>query len=168
MNGEYATLAARIHNALNDLERVVRRAETFGQTARLSNDEAYWDAVALNLHGFYAGTERIFEDIAHTLEGSVPSSPNWHLDLLRQMSSEIKNLRPAVIADDTYRCLDEYRSFRHIVRNVYAFNFRPARLNELVTDLRQCHDAVTRDLKEFAAFLERVAQSDDLLTDTDE
>lgn len=30
---------------------------------------------------------------------------------------------------------------------------------ELVTDLQKCHDTVSRDLKEFADFLDHVAQA---------
>jgi hypothetical protein len=52
------------------------------------------------------------------------------------------------------RCLDEYRAFRHSVRNVCAFNFRPLRLEELVTELRPCYESVMQDLEAFCSFLE--------------
>ncbi len=45
---------------------------------------------------------------------------------------------------------------RHVVRNVYAFNLRSARLNELILDLPGCFDAVQNDLLEFARFLESI------------
>ena len=39
-----------------------------GQTC----DDGFFDGVALNLHGFYSGIERTFEDIARTMERSKP------------------------------------------------------------------------------------------------
>jgi hypothetical protein len=54
----------------------------------------------------------------------------------------------------TRRCLDDYRGFRHVVRNMYAFNFRPARLKELVDELPACYKLVKQDLDEFIKFLE--------------
>jgi hypothetical protein len=161
MNGEYAALAARIRASLGDVERVVARAEALSQRAQGTGDDGFWDGVALNLHGFYAGIEQAFEDIARTLEGSIPGGSTWHQALLLQMSSEVVGVRPVVVSIATRQCLDEYRSFRHIVRNVYTFNLRPARLQELVTRLRACQDAIAGDLNAFAAFLDSVARSPD-------
>ena len=95
-------------------------------------------------------------DISRTMEASLPSGSEWHLDLLLQISSEIDGIRPAVISRATRECLDEYRGFRHVVRNVYAFNLRPARLRELVDRLRPCFLAVYYDLDDFAGFLEKL------------
>jgi hypothetical protein len=153
MSADYAALAGRIRQALTDVERVVHRAEFLMDKAQRSGDDGYLDGVALNLHGFYAGIERIFEDIARTLEKAMPVGPDWHQDLLLQMSSEVATVRPPVITQKTRYCLDEYRGFRHVVRNVYAFNLQPTRLQELTTRLQGCYRAVERDLNGFADFL---------------
>jgi hypothetical protein len=50
--------------------------------------------------------------------------------------------------------LDEYRGFRHVVRNVYAFNFRPNRLKELVDGLSGCFNSLKQELLVFVQFLE--------------
>jgi hypothetical protein len=63
------------------------------------------------------------------------------------MTVELEGLRPAVIETKTRKSLDEYRGFRHIVRNVYAFNLRPARLDELVNDAPDCLANLTADLR---------------------
>ncbi len=168
MNGEYAALAGRLREALEDLERVVEQTRKHWGVARATSDEAYWNSVALNLHGFYVGAERICEDIAKTVDTSVPSGRSWHYDLLQQVSAEITGVRPAVIQRETRQCLDAYREFRHIVRNVYTFNLRPARLDELAAGLSACFDAVSHDLTEFAVFLDQVAQADDDLSEESE
>ena len=160
INNQLLTLAANITADLADLERVVDRANLIFQKASQTNDDAYLDGLALNLHGFYAGIEHIFEAIARTVDGNLPNDPNWHQALLRQMMVEIPTIRPAVISQQTYGCLETYRSFRHIVRNVYTFNLRGTRLKELATELRPCLTAVTHDLTQFTEFLQQLAQDD--------
>jgi len=54
--------------------------------------------VALNLHGFYAGIEQIFEDIAKSVEVSVPPGSDWHRDLLVQMTTDFPSTRPVLSA----------------------------------------------------------------------
>ena len=160
MTINYAALAGRIKQSLIDLERVVNRTEMLLDKAKHTGDDGYLDGVALNLHGFYAGVERIFEDIARSLEKTVPSGPNWHQNLLLQMSAEVHSIRPPVITADTRYCLEEYRGFRHVVRNVYTFNLRSTRLQELTAELGQCYQALGLDLKNFIQFLEQLAMSE--------
>jgi hypothetical protein len=151
---DYITLAARIKVVLKDIEKSIERAQVLMKKAIQTNDDGYWDGVALNLHAFYTGLEHIFEDIARTVEQSTPTGRDWHADLLTQMATAIPNLRPAVISQESRYCLDEYRGFRHVVRNVYAFNLFPARLQSLTEGLPKCFDAVQNDLSRFVAFLE--------------
>lgn len=153
---EYIELAKQIRNSLQDLERISKRIIELSKKARTSGDDGYWDAVALNLHGFYSGLERVFEDIARTVEQKEPSGSRWHIELLNQMNIEIKNIRPAVISQATRNLLDEFLGIRHVVRNVYAFNLRSSKLNELVDELPKCLDSVKNDLMNFAKFLESV------------
>jgi hypothetical protein len=153
---DYSALASRIRVSLQDVNRSVERSLELANKAKTTGDDGYWDGVALNLHGYYTGIEHVFEDIARTIETSVPTGPEWHIDLLTQMSAEMEKVRPAVIKRETRNCLDEYRGLRHVVRNVYAFNLRSARLHELIQDLPECFDAVTADLLDFARFLESV------------
>ncbi len=153
---EYSALASRIRTALQDVDFSVRRSLELGNKAKTSGDDGYWDGVALNLHSFYTGVEHIFEDIARTIEQSIPSGSVWHTDLLTQMSGEIDGLRPAVISQSTRLSLDEFRGLRHVIRNVYAFNLRSARLNELINHLPDCFNSVKSDLLEFSEFLESI------------
>lgn len=161
MKADYATLAGRISEWLSDLAQLVDRAESLLEKAQRTGDDGYLDGLALNLHGFYAGVEHMFEDIARTLEKTLPEGAEWHRDLLLQMSSKVSSIRPAVITKETRHCLDEYRGFRHVVRNVYTFNLKPARLAELTTQLRDCYQKLKRDLNDFAGFLQTLSQGSD-------
>jgi hypothetical protein len=154
----YVVLATRIRKELVDLERVVSRAEgAITATRKHTQDqEFYIDSAALNLHDFYAGLERVFQQIVTTVDNSVPSGKEWHRDLLRQMNVEIPDLRPTVLSDDTVGDLDEFLRFRHIVRNVYAFSFDPVQIERLVKLVRPAFAQVQGELLVFADFLEQV------------
>ena len=153
MKGEYVALAGRLQRQIADLEHVVDRAEHLVAKAQHRQDDDYLDGVALNLHGFYTGAERIFEDIARTLDRSLPTGAEWHRDLLVQMSAELGDVRPPVLESRTRECLEEYRGFRHVVRNVYTFNLHPARLVDLASALRTCYVMLKADIEAFATFL---------------
>jgi hypothetical protein len=50
--------------------------------------------------------------------------------------------------------------FRHVVRNVYAFDFELERIAPLVQRLRPCFTRVQNELEGFAAWLEQLTQAD--------
>jgi hypothetical protein len=152
-DSRYLALAGRITQILADIDRIAQRAELLMSKARSSGDEGYLDGVALNLHSFYTAIESLFEDIARTVDGALPEGANWHQELLLQMSAELKGSRPAVIRRSTRDGLDDYRAFRHLVRNVYSFNLRPKRVSDLMDALRSCFTDVRHDLEEFSRFL---------------
>lgn len=157
MNERLTQLADRIRDDLAALSRVAERAGEGWTRAQRSGDDFYLDGVALNLHGFYGGLERIFELIATAVDGTRPKGENWHQALLRQMMGESAGSRPAVISRSTYEQLDPYRGFRHVVRNVYAYNFDPTKVQRLVADLPVVFEQVQAELLAFADFLEQRA-----------
>lgn len=112
----------------------------------------------MNLHDFYTGLERIFYHIATNVDGSVPVTREWHRELLCQMGTALPQVRPQVLSPETIKALDEYLRFRHVVRNVYTFEFEPQRIERLVKQLGQCFDGVRDELLAFAGFLDLLAQ----------
>jgi hypothetical protein len=132
---------------------LVTRAQEGWHRAQQSADDLYVDGVALNLHGFYAGLERLFEIVAGVIDENVPQGQNWHQVLLEQMAAEVPSVRPAVISEETRQMLDEYRGFRHVVRNVYAFRFDQAKIQQLVQGVPTAFSQVRAELLAFADFL---------------
>lgn len=121
MNRVYTELAERIRGEAQDLDRVVQRAEAaWAQARRVSDVNAYVDSTALNLHSFYSGLERLFELIVRHVDRAVPGGDTWHRDLLDQVAQDLVDVRPAVISQSSRLALDEFRRFRHLVRNVYT------------------------------------------------
>jgi hypothetical protein len=77
-------------------------------------------AIGYLLHNFYNGCENIFRRIAAFFENDIGAG-SWHADLLRRMRLTIDGYRPAVIDDELYRLLEDFRGFRHVFRNAYSF-----------------------------------------------
>lgn len=157
MNGIYRTIAGRIRAESQELARVVERTDRIWQQAMTSSDDYYVDATALNLHGFYAGLERLLEIIADGVDQAKPGGAHWHDELLRQMAAEIPGVRPPVLSQETRERLDRYRGFRHVVRNVYTYNLDPEQIGVLVKQLAPTMARVAHELTAFAEFLEQVA-----------
>ena len=130
----YGELAERIRGEVSDLARVIQRAlQSWSRGQRLPDErDVYLESVALNLHSFYSVVERLFELIARHVDGALPTGEGWHHDLLQQMSKEIAERRPAVISPESASMLDEFRRFRHLVRNVYTFNLVPQKMEPLM------------------------------------
>lgn len=152
-----ALLIGQIRQDLTDLERLVHQTTTLLQKVQATGDEDYLGTVALNLHSFYSGAERIFREIARTIDTSMPDGTDWHRRLLRQMSAEISDVRPAVLTEAARHALNEYCAFRHVVRNVYTFDLRANRIRELAAELPACYALLRQDAESFCDFLAAIA-----------
>lgn len=158
MNKKYLALISRIEEELSDLKRITKRIIEGWQQTKQTGDDLYLDSVALNLHSFYAGIEKIFELIAVNIDQTKPEGASWHQELLKQMQIEIKKVRPAVISKETYNQLDEYRGFRHVVRNVYTFNLSEKRIEPLVVNIQKVYERIKEEIYKFIIFMEREAE----------
>ncbi|MCC6568583.1 MAG: hypothetical protein IT315_05040 [Anaerolineales bacterium] len=154
----YLVLAGRIRKELDDIKRLVAKANRAIKVAQENPRDAdlYIDSASLNLHDAYSGFERIFRQVAAIVDGNVPNTPEWHMDLLEQMGLNLPKVRPPVLRLDSIEQLEEYLRFRHVVRNVYTFSFDPERIARLVKDMETVFDQVQNELLAFASFLETV------------
>lgn len=74
----YLVLASRIEAELARIAPLVQHAQAAWQRAVETEDDLYVDAVAVNLHSFYSGIERILEAIADSIDEAKPTGDNWH------------------------------------------------------------------------------------------
>jgi hypothetical protein len=157
----YLELAERIIGELGDLESSVQKSLKSWAAAKKGTKEqdVYLDSVALNLHAFYSGIERLFELIATHIDASTPEGPAWHRDLLSHMANDLPGVRPAVISIEVSRELDQYRRFRHLVRNVYAMNLKPDRISALMDKLPGTWSKLSAEMQAFSQFLKKVSEA---------
>jgi hypothetical protein len=154
----YAVLIGRLRQELTQIGLIVLRVEDVNKNATLE-EAIKLESLALNLQSFYTSVERLFQLIASSLDGSVPQGLDWHRQLLQQMTIEINTIRPAVIQPSTARALDEYLRFRHVIRNLYAFELDGQRIKPLASGLRTVSEELKQDIDHFISFLDELAQS---------
>ena len=151
MRADLLELSKRIQRELSELEKI--KALALRRWQKALRDEDYLGSVAFDLQGFYHGVERVFETIAKSIDSAVPSGEKWHKMLLEQMTEEIPGIRPAVISIRTREALDNFRTFRHLARNIYTFNLEPTKIRSLVDKLPEAADQIRKDLSAFVEFL---------------
>lgn len=162
MSTELVDLDDRIGREIEDIERTVRLAAEAWECAGgfPAQREHFLNSLALNLHSFYNGLERIFETVARRLDPTFPSGERWHRDLLEQMGQEIPGVRPAVLSPESVEKLDEFLAFRHRVRNLYGFNLEARRLHELLERLPTAWQSARADIESFRSLLQRAASGE--------
>lgn len=155
MRMDLLDLKERIDAELCNVERAAQRALGAWEEAshNTKQKDYYLDSVALNLHSFYNGLERIFSVIARQLDPVFPSGDHWHRDLMEQMSREVPESRPAVLSDEAIDVLSEFLAFRHVVRGIYAFELEEERLDSLVALLPEAMSGVKEELERFCRLL---------------
>ena len=120
-------LAAEIEAELAGLDELEREMANAPQ-----QDDTYsLRARGSILHDFYNGIERIFVRIASELNGGVPQAEQWHRELVRNMTLDVPQVRPAVIDAAFAAGLGEYLRFRHVFRNVYGSVLEAQRMRPL-------------------------------------
>lgn len=152
----YAVLLGQIRRDLADLERIANNTIALLEKIQQTGDTDYLGTVALNLHGFYSGAERIFREVALEVDEALPSGTDWHRRLLRQMAVVVPDVRPALLGEESLKKLNNLCAFRHVVRNIYTFELIPSRVNDLAAELPDCLALLQEDLHTFCQFLRAV------------
>lgn len=100
MSSSNRAVSERIRSEVPRIDREMDNVTHAWERAHLANqeDELLVRAAALSLHAFYNGVERLFEQIARRVNGSLPDGDVWHRDLLLQMASPVPGIRPAILS----------------------------------------------------------------------
>lgn len=141
-----------LHRLEGEVEQV--QAEIVRDPARAT---LFYENLALKLHNFYTGCERIFHLVASELNGTAPTGFDWHKRLLERMGVEREG-RPALLSPDAVRDLREFLSFRHVVRNIYGFELDPERVEQMAARYPQAWHLFEADVRRFVAWLQAVAE----------
>ena len=163
---EIGLLKARITEELDNINRLTEELVSRGiisdlkcdeqKILVLSEDSFMLRAIGSIIHDFYVAVENLFELIGIEIDGAIPKGDNWHLQLIKQMTLEIEGIRPFFISRESMLKLDKYRAFRHVFRNVYGFNLDADRLKELLLDLNNTIELLTKDIGQFVKWLEDI------------
>jgi hypothetical protein len=112
------------------------------------------------LHDVYQGAENICHRIAKQIDRNVPIGVGWHRLLLNQMARALPKTRPAVIRSETESLLEDYRSFRHVFRNIYGPKLDWTQMKPLLDNAASAIDTFAADIEQFIAFLRLMAEEE--------
>ena len=117
-----------------------------------------YETMALKLHNFYAGCERIFSAVVAELNGGLPQEVDWPRRLLDKMGTA-RDYRPALLATETAHELHDFLTFCHTMRNIHGFQLNIARVDYLVACYPAAWQHVQADVTQFMAWLTTLATS---------
>ena len=142
-------LAAEIEAELAGLDELERELAN----APRQDDSYSLRARGSILHDFYGGVERVFVRIASELNGGVPRAEQWHRELVRNMTLEIPEVRPAVLDPALAEALGAYLRFRRLFRDVYGSVIEAERLHPLEERLPATLAAFRERIRAFLSWM---------------
>lgn len=129
------TIRAYIERELTQLDRL---RHDYQELLLIRSDDGpeLFERTALSavVQSFYQGIEGVFQMIAKRIDEHMPSSADWHRQLLSQMTTATE-VRPAVISDDLGQQLRPFLGFRHLARHNYPFVLDWHMMRELVEQM---------------------------------
>ena len=144
---------------INQLQEELKRKKVFDNQDGLIDDNFFIRAVGSILHDYYVAVENVLKIVCSELDENLPEGLNWHMELLKQASLNIPEVRPAIISKETMNNLDKLRAFRHVFRNVYGFNLDLERIKELLKVLPETTDLFVYDINKFCEVLEQLSEN---------
>lgn len=144
-------LKADIREELRKLERLEHTLVDAEAKLTLPPEEVgVYDRAAIGyfLHNFYCGCENIFRGIARFFENDL-GPETWHSDLLKRMKLQVEGYRPAVIDEELYLLLEDFRGFRHVFRHSYSFELDWERERLVARKLHRTAALLREQLKAF-------------------
>jgi hypothetical protein len=157
---EVLRFKAEIMDDLENISRIVGIIEKRRKEIKKNklNADVYLDSIVHNIENFYMGIEEIFKKIAIFTNEGIPEGPRWHSALIKGMARNISGVRPFVIKDETRTLLDEYRKFRHLVRNIYTFNIIPQKVMKMARDIKKTFNVFKRDINNFINLIKKISR----------
>ena len=156
---EVLRFKAEIMEELGNIGRIVSVIEKRKKEIKKHDAEAdvYIDSLVHNIENFYMGIEEILKRIGLFTDEGIPEGPRWHSILIKGMARDIPGVRPPVIQHETRELLDEYRKFRHLVRNIYTFNIIPEKVMKLARGITKVFNAFNKDMNDFLNFMGKIS-----------
>ena len=154
--GKFDSLIADINIDRENLSHLVNELNELREKLKEVPDSTQIRAAGSILHDFYTGLEKILERIALIVDGGMPEGEDWHIQLLRRMFAEVPQRRPPVFSDDLNDPLNEYLRFRHLFRNIYGFELKWERFQNLVEGLSPLFSKLNSQLENFEKFLKEI------------
>jgi hypothetical protein len=140
-----ADLIKTIYQRLND-KLVVFEKET--PSRELIESAGYW------MHNLYCAFEDLFKQVSAFWENHLSDDGDFHVNLLKRMMINIKDIRPPLLSIESFGYLNELRGFRHVFRHAYSYGLDDERVAYLIRKTISKKEMVLVDLSKFREKIE--------------
>jgi hypothetical protein len=110
---------------VNHLEKLHKKISENGFPEDQEDSWIVLTAMAASVEKCYSNIEKILKNLLQELDGSIPSSQDWHRQLIERAASPGPHGRPSLLTEDQTKVLHDLRSFRHRERNAYIPHLDP-------------------------------------------
>jgi len=127
-------------------EILEKKAPLFEQRSAASEEvesAGYW------MHNLYNAFEDLFKLVAAFWENDLAIQGDFHIHLLRRMLVRLEGVRPALVCEESYRCLNELRGFRHVFRHAYTYGLDAERISLLLRRALEKKAVLLGDIQAF-------------------
>ncbi len=155
MKEKIAILKSEIENDYQRIRRLFDKFENSYNEFSGSGEYSKLVESAFYVSQLHTGFENIFKNVARTFENNI-GQDYWHKSLLERMILNIQDIRPAVISEESYTCLNELRAFRHFFRHAYNTDIDKEKFKIVADRVFKIRGLIRKDLDKFLHFLDRL------------
>jgi hypothetical protein len=120
------------------------------------SDEIRMESIAYQIHNLYNAVEDLLKLIAAYFENQITDTAKWHSALLRRMTQEVVDIRPAFLSSETYELLNALRGFRRFFRHAYGTPIDYAQLQANLEKASNLQPLLRQDLDRFLQALKNM------------
>lgn len=107
------------------------------------------ESLAYQLHNLYCAYEDLFKIVAGFFENNIEERSKYHVELLKRMRLTIEGVRPALLSEESFRLLNNLRSFRHFFRHAYSYELDRRKVFIVLEDALMLKETFKSDLENF-------------------
>lgn len=112
---------------------------------------------AFYVNQIYSAFENSFKNIVRTFENNIEQD-YWHKSFLERISLDIQGIRPALISEENFRCLNELRAFRHFFHHAYGIDIDKEKFKIVADKVYHIKDLFSEEAKQFFVFLDKLME----------
>lgn len=138
-------LKSEVESQIKEIESIYLKIEK----RRQKRGKAALESTAYQLHNLYCAFEDLFKIIAETFENHIQDKSGYHVELLKRMTMIIEGIRPNFLSGESYRLLDNLRSFRHFFRHAYSYEIDSRKVRIVLKDVDMLQEIYRKDIDDF-------------------
>ena len=116
------------------------------------------DSTGYWMHNLYCAFEDLFKLVSSFWENNLSADGDYHVNLLKRMMVNIKDIRPPLLFLESYGYLNELRGFRYVFRHAYSYGLDDERVTYLIRKTISKKARILTDLSKFREKIEKLAK----------